>query len=400
MSTANQTVITGVGMTKFGKALERSLKDLAGEAISKAIADAGLAKEDLGCVFASNSVAGVMTGQEAVRGQVSLKSSGIGGIPLFNIENACASGSSAFHLADVYVRGGMADVALVVGFEKMVHPDKAVSFKALETCTDVEELAALQRRLGAADKGRSIFMDLYAEKVRAYLKKSEATPNHLAAIAAKNHCNGANNTHAQYQKRHDVESVLGSRTIVEPLTLLMCSPLSDGAAAIVLVSSDWAKSHGVDGPKVAATGITSDSLESEGSQVAALARRVYERAGINGADVDLAEVHDATAAGELFAYEDLDLAPRGEGWRLIDEGDVFIGGRVPVNPSGGLIARGHPIGATGIAQLCELTWQLRGEAGVRQVQGVEVAVAHNRGGRVANEMTSGSAAMSIIVLKG
>jgi acetyl-CoA acetyltransferase len=179
----------------------------------------------------------------------------------------------------------------------------------------------------------------------------------------------------------------------------MCAPISDGAAAMVIASPAWARAHGLDGPAIAATVVRTDSFSNEGSQTADTARLAYRSAGIAPGDIHVAEVHDATAAGELFGYEDIGLALPGEGWKLLESGDVALGGRVPVNPSGGLLARGHPLGATGVAQLCELVWQLRGVAGERQVKGARVAVAQCSGGQSAFGRTSGAAAMSVTVLR-
>lgn len=391
--------IVGVGMTPFGKLAERTLKQLAAEAVRQALADAGVEADAIQAVFAANSAAGLLTGQESVRGQVSLKDAGIGGVPIFNVENACASGSSAAHLAAAYICAGAAESVLVIGYEKMAVADRSAPFRAIEACSDVEELAALKAALGPEVAKRSIFMDFYAEKVRRYFARSGAGPRHLAMIAAKNHSNGALNPYAQFRTAQTPESVLASRPVVEPLTLLMCSPVSDGAAALVIASPAWASSRGLDGPEIAASAVRTDSFASEGSQTADTARRAYAAAGIMARDIDVAEVHDATAAGELFGYEDLGLAAPGEGWKLLEQGEVALGGRVPVNPSGGLLARGHPLGATGVAQLCELAWQLRGTAGARQVKGARVAVAQCSGGQSAFGRTSGAAAMSVTVLR-
>lgn len=391
--------IIGVGMTPFGKQPERSLRDLAQAAASAALQDAALDVSQIDAVFASNSAAGLLTGQESVRGQVSLKAIGLAGMPIFNIENACASGSSALHLAVQYVRAGTARCVLAIGYEKMVVDDRSLPMRALEACSDIEELAELKARLGPDAENRSIFMDFYAEKVRAYFDRTGAGPHHLAWIAAKNHSNGARNPQAQFQVEQSVESVLASRPIVEPLTLMMCSPISDGAAAIVVADPKWIAEEGLDGPAITATGMATDSLATTGSQMAALAAHTYSQAGITANDIDVAEVHDATAAGELFEYENLGLAPPGEGWRLTESGEVALGGRVPVNPSGGLLARGHPIGATGVAQLCELTWQLRGTAGGRQVAGARIAVAQCAGGQSAFGRTTGAAALSLMVVQ-
>ncbi len=392
-------VIAGIGMVPFGRFPEQSLSDLACAAARAALADAGLPADAVGAVFAANSAAGILTGQESVRGQVSLKPAGIGGAPLFNVENACASGSSALHLAAHYLRSGGADVVLVLGYEKMSTADKSLPFRAIEACSDVQELAQLKADLGPEAARRSIFMDFYAQKVRKYFAASGASARHLAAIAAKNHSNGASNPLAQFREVRTVDDVLSSRSVADPLTLLMCSPISDGAAALVLVSQDWARAHAIDGPRVTATALATDSFATEGSQMALVAQRAYSQAGITPDAIDVAEVHDATAAGELFEYENLGLAPMHQGWRLVEEGATALGGRVPVNPSGGLLARGHPLGATGVAQVCELALHLRGQAGQRQVPGARVGVAQCAGGQSSFGKTSGAAAMSVTVVQ-
>ena len=392
-------LIVGVGMSQFGRQPGVTLKNLAAIAAKAALADARIGPEALEAVFAANVGAGLITGQESVRGQVSLKDAGIGGAPLFNIENACASGSSAVHLAANYIRAGAAQCVLAIGYEKMVVEDRMAPFRALEACSDIDEVAALKAELPSGSQ-RSIFMDSYAMKVNRYFEMSKGgSVQHIAAIAAKNHTNGVRNPYAQFRKAQTVESVLASRPIVDPLTLLMCSPISDGAAAVIVASREWARAHGLDGPEIAASAIRSDSFKREWSQIHDTALQAYRVAGIAPADIHVAEVHDGTSAGELLSYEDLGLAAHGEGWKLVDEGATALGGRVPVNPSGGLIARGHPLGATGTAQVCELTWQLRGTAGERQVKGARVAVAQCSGGQASFGKTSGSAAMSVMVLR-
>ena len=391
-------LIIGVGMTRFGKAPDRTLKQLAGEAVAAALADAGIASGQLEAVFAANSVAGIITGQEAVRGQIALKDAGIGGIPIINVENACASGSTALHLACAYIAAGAARVVLVAGYEKMVHADRGVPFRALESCSDIEELAALKASLGPDGAKRSIFMDFYSEKVNKYFQQHGGGARHLAAIAAKNHSNGALNEYAQFRTAQTAETVLASRAVVDPLTLLMCSPISDGAAALVVTSAEWARANGKSGPAVRASVLRTESYATSGSQTRDAAFRAYAIAGISPRDIDVAEVHDATAAGELFGYEDLGLAAEGQGWKLVEDGATALGGRVPVNPSGGLIARGHPIGATGVAQVVELCWQLRGSAGARQARGARIGVAQTAGGQASFGKTSGAAAMCVTVL--
>ena len=391
-------VVVGVGMTQFGRQPESNLKSLAGGAASAALEDAGVSAEEVSAIFGANVGAGLITGQEGVRSQVSLKDVGLGGVPQFNVENACASGSSALHLAAHYLASGAVETALVVGYEKMTAEDKSLAFKAIEACADIEEIQELKESLGPDGANRSLFMDFYAEKVREYMAGGGATKHHLAAIAAKNHTNGVANDYAQFRQARTADDVLESREIVDPLHLLMCSPISDGGAAVLLATPEWAKARGLEGPKVAGAKLRSDSFATDTRQIKDIAQEAYAEAGVTPEDVDVAEVHDGASPGELYAYEDLGFAPEGEGWKLVDDGTVFLGGAKPVNPSGGLLARGHPIGATGVAQICELAWQLRGEAGARQVEDAQVAVAHCLGGQSVFGKTTGSAAMSITVL--
>jgi acetyl-CoA acetyltransferase len=242
-------------------------------------------------------------------------------------------------------------------------------------------------------------MDIYAEKIHRYMAQSGARPDHLAMIAAKNHGNGALNPKAQFRTPRSTEEVLAARSVVPPLTLFMCSPISDGAAAIVLVAADAARDRRVKGPALVGCALAMDNLRDGRSQMVEVARTAYARAGIGPADVDVAEVHDATAAGELFALEDLGLAAPGTGWRHVEAGLVRIDGPLPINPSGGLLARGHPIGATGVAQVVELVWQMRGQAGPRQVARARIAVAHCAGGQAAFAPHNGAAAMAVSVLR-
>lgn len=394
----SRPIIAGIGVQPFGRNLDSTLKSLAGGAATAALADAGMEAGQIDCIFSANVGAGLITGQEGIRGQVALKEAGLGGTPFFNVENACASGSSAIHLAAMYIKSGAAETALVVGFEKMSAPDRTLALKAIDACGDVEEIAAIKNALGPDGASRSVFMDFYARKVLKYLDESGATRRHLAAVAAKNHCNGVDNPYAHFRAPQTVDSVLASREIVDPLHLLMCSPVSDGAAAVVLVSEKWAKAHGIAGPAIASSRLRSDDFSNGPSQVGRLAEEAYREAGLKPESINVAEVHDGSAAGEIFAYEELGFAKPGRGWTLLDDGTVFRGGRLPVNVGGGLIARGHPLGATGVVQVCELASQLRGSAGPRQVPNARAAVAHCLGGQVAFGKTSGAAAMSVIVL--
>jgi acetyl-CoA acetyltransferase len=288
------------------------------------------------------------------------------------VENACASASSAFHLAWQAVAAGACDIALAVGAEKLSHPDKARSFAAIGTAVDVEEAAP-----GDATD-RSPFMDIYAAEARAYMEASGATQQDLARVVVKNQYHGSMNPLAQYGDPDlTVEHVLADREIVWPLTLRMCSPISDGAAAAVLVSERLKPARSA--VRVAASVVRANV--APGTRLATqAATRAYEIASLDPTDVDVAEVHDAAAAAELALYEELGWTSMGGGPELIRSGSTRLGGRLPVNVSGGLLARGHPIGATGLGQLHELVGQLQGDAGDRQVDGAMVALAHNGGG--------------------
>ncbi len=429
-SSDDQVVVTGVGMTRFGKFADRGLKSLSVEAVGDALKDAGVAPSDVQLAVVGNAVAGLITGQECIRGQVVLREAGIGGIPIFNVENACASASSAFHLAWQQVAAGQVDVALALGVEKLTHPDKAVSFQAFSAAVDVEMVRALMEALksseeaaagsaeagdgaaagaagagegsdeggkgggeggkggkGGGGKGKSMFMDIYSAIIRNHMDTYGTTQEQIARVAVKSHHNGSLNPRAQYQDEYTLEEVLASREVSYPLTLLMCSPIGDGAAAAVLMSPDYARSKGLSGPRVGASVVLSGGLPGVATELAEerAAKAAYEMAGLGPDDVDLAEVHDATAAAEILAYEDLGFCARGEGGRLIDEGVTALGGAKPVNTSGGLVSKGHPVGATGIAQICEVVWQLRGEAGPRQVEGARVGLTQNGGGFMGND---------------
>ena len=360
--------VVGVGMTKFGRHLDRSLGSLAAEAVGIALRDAGLEAADIDAVVFSNSFDGLLSGQESIRGEIALDGLGLAGKELVNVENACASGSSAIHIARSFVAAGTARRVLVVGAEKLFHEDRARSFAALRSATDVT--AEVE-----GGEGRSVFMDHYARKARAHVAAHGTTLEEFATVAVKNSANGSRNPYAQHQAVHTVDAVIASRPVTDPLTLYMCSPISDGAAAIVL-SAD-AGSDG-DHPQLIGTAVATGDGVTDPTPIAA--QRVYAMGGITPADVDFAEVHDATAPSEILAIEDLGLAARGGAAALMMAGETAVGGELPINPSGGLLARGHPIGATGVAQVVEAVWQLRGEADGRQVAGAEIGMTQNAGG--------------------
>jgi acetyl-CoA acyltransferase len=390
-------MIAGIGMTPFGKIPQRNLRSLATDATNAALGDAGVAAAEVGMVFFGNASAGLITGQESVRGQVALRHTGLLGRPIVNVENACASSSTAFHLAWLAVAAGQCDVALAVGAEQMVHADKQVTFAALEAVLDQSQREELIRSLGGqpGGAGKSVFMDVYAGMTREYMQRSGATARDFATVATKNHRAGALNPKAQYQQEVTVEQVLESRMISDPLTLLMCSPIGDGAAALVLCSVAVARRLRRDGVRVAASVLVSGSDHGELEPPALRAARIaYEHAGIGPEDLDVVELHDAAAPAELILYEELGLCAPADGPRLLQSGDTRLGGHRPVNPSGGLLSKGHPVGATGCAQLVELTEQLRGQSGRRQVERAKVALAENGGGYLGPDLAA--AAVTIL----
>lgn len=406
-------IIAGGGMTAFGKFPARTLKDLAGEAIKAALADAGLETSDIEAAYMGNAAAGTITGQVCVPGEVVLRSLGIGGIPVINVENACATASTALNQAAAMVTAGLYDVVLAVGYEKLVHEDKAKTFSVFSGAVDVSDmdgLAALVDRkmkavglqgdvAGAAS--RSLFMDIYATEAVAHMKAYGTTREQLAAVPAKNSRHGAHNPRAQFRDVTTVEEVLAAREIVWPLTLPMCSPIGDGAAAVLLVSERKAREMGITNPvRITASvlGTSWDYPEGRESLVFhELIGRAYDEAGLGAVDIDVVELHDASASSEILHTEYLGLCPMGEGGRVIEAGLTALGGggRTVVNPSGGLLRKGHPIGATGIAQIVELYEQLSGRSGARQVEGARTGLAENGGGYINGDV----AALCVTILE-
>jgi acetyl-CoA acetyltransferase len=376
--------VTGTGMTPFGKFPDATAGSMAMSVVRAALADSGISADDVGMVFYANAIGGLVTGQEMIRGQVALQGSGLDGLPIINVENACASASSAFHLAWMSVASGQTDIAIAVGSEKMTHPDKRVTFAAIGTARDLGN----EETFGAgepADTARSPFMDIYAAFAEDYRARTDATEADFAAVAVKNQRFGSRNNNAQYGAELTIEDVLASRTVAGQLRLLMCSPIGDGAAAVV-VSADPGRDRSA--VRVLATAMASAQKGQQRTPVERAASAAYEQAGVGPGDIDVAEVHDATAPAELVIYEELGMADRGSGVALIRSGATDLGGSIPVNTSGGLLSRGHPIGATGCAQLVELTEQLRGRSGARQVSGANVGLAENAGGHLHGDVAT------------
>ena len=386
--------VIGVGAHPVGKYEHLALKDLAREAIWGALRDADLEPEQIDVAYVGNSLGGLLTGQEGIRGQVVMQDAGFGGLPVINVENACASGATAFRGAWLEVASGNADFALAVGVEKMFVGDIAKSISAIAADSELE-LSKMGMQFSAS----------YAIHPKINLKGKMRdygwTPADLAKVAVKNSENGSKNSVAQHRRPLTTEDVLQSRMIADPLTLYMCSSIGDGAAAAIVCSADAAKKLSsrpivTIGACILKSGVYRLPNDDRADTLTLTAEAAYEAAGISPEDVDLAEVHDAMAPAELMIYERLGFCGPGEGPKLIDERVVTLDGNKPVNPSGGLSARGHPIGATGILQMYEIVRQLRGECGDRQIQNnPKVGLAQNQGGLLLGQ---DSAAYSVTLL--
>ena len=397
-----EVYVAGIAMTPFGKFLDKSVKDLTCEVVGGVLADAGAAPGDLDAAFFANTTQSVIEGQYLVPGEIALKAAGINGLPVFNVENACASGSSAFHLAYAHVKAGLSEIALAVGAEKMYDADRAKSFAVFRGAWDVHDGGATMALLGNLGAGvveppsdgdnrqRSEFMDIYAELAKYHMKRFGMTQRQLAEVAAKNHQHSSLNALSQYRTSMTVDEVLGARRVSWPLTLPMCSPISDGAAAAIVCSKEALQRLAKARPvkvlaSVLATGGARAPEELERHVCRRAAARAYEMAGVGPEDMSVAEVHDATAFAEILQSENLGFAAMGEGGALAESGATRLGGRIPINTSGGLESKGHPLGATGLGQIYELAQQVRGEAGPRQVEGARFAIAENGGGFIGCE---------------
>ncbi|WP_405781332.1 lipid-transfer protein [Streptomyces sp. NBC_01378] len=383
--------IVGVGMTRFEKPESRDWQywDMVKEAGTKALDDAGVSYEDVEQVPVGYCFQASTAGQRAVY------ELGLTGVPVYNVNNNCATGSSALMLARQFVEGGINDCVLALGFEKMQRG--ALGGGADGGAADgFGKTSPVARHYGimAAKHGFEMSpptAQIFGDAAREHMEKYGTTEAQLAAVGAKNHRHSVNNPYAQFQDPYTVDEILAAKTIHAPLTKLQCSPTSDGAAAAVVVSERFVELHdlGDKAVEIAAQAMTTDTGESfaSGSCIdvvgqpmsRAAATRVYEASGLGIEAVDVVELHDCFSVNELLTYEALGMCAPGASGKLVEEGATTYGGRWVVNPSGGLISKGHPLGATGIAQAAELTWQLRGEAGARQVPGARVGLAHNIG---------------------
>lgn len=458
--------VIGVHTIKFGKYLDKTIKDLAASTVIPCLKEAGINKEEVQALWFANSAWGTAKGQACIRGQVALRPIGIESIPITNVENACAGGSTAFHHAWLGVASGLYGITMAVGAEKIHHENQFAVFLGFLGGLDIENIDTIIPQIseyGMTDEDKKMmeefkekyahlkspnkskrkrkktikqkiqdykdsysaflmlkmwigdakvkrlrkmlsgdhspFMDVYGYHARQHMKKYGSTPEQLAIIASKNHFHSSLNPNAQYTFTMTPEQVLSDRIVTWPITRAMCAPIGDGAASAILCDEET----------VARLGFSSQAVRIRASILGSgrdrafedidigkrLSRLAYEKAGISPGDIDLAEVHDATAFGELHQTEALGFCSEGEGGVLAQRGATKIGGSIPVNPSGGLESRGHPIGASGLAQIHELVTQLRGAAGERQVEGARIALAENGGGAIGQE----EAAMCIHILE-
>ncbi len=411
-----EVYVIGVGMIRFGKHPDKSVKQLTALALESLLGDSPPdIKKDIESVWFSNTLWGQTSGQHSIRGQVALAPLGIQGLPIMNVENGCGGATSALHGAWMSIKAGVNDVALALGVEKVWLPeDKAKMFSWFMSGMDVEFsrgiIAAFQEQAAASKSEKkssgggesgshSPFMDVYGMGARMHMERYGSTQKQLAIISAKNHYHGSLNPLAQYQKAMSVDEVLAEPSIAYPLTRSMCAPIGDGAAAAILCSERALKRYPDARPvKILASVLASGAFPDSGLEPIGmrLSKRAYEQAGLGPEDIHVAEVHDATAFGELLQCEELGFCPEGEGGILAESGDTTLGGKMPVNTSGGLECRGHPIGASGLAQIHELVTQLRGEAGARQVEGARIAMSENGGGFIGME----EAAMCIHIMEG
>jgi acetyl-CoA acetyltransferase len=409
---SDKVYIIGVGMTRFAKLPGRTMKSMTGESAEGALKDCGLSKGDLEAAWFSNSGWGQSEYQHCIRGQVALSTHGIDKIPITNVENACAGGSSAFHNAWLSIKAGVYNVALAIGAEKMYFdkPPRVTSggipgmgaFSGFISGTDVEDTLnawnQMKKMIAEGDKTpskekesgekpkkkreRSIFMDFYATGARHHMKAYGTTQRQIASIAAKNHNNSTMNPLAQYTFPQTIEQVMEDYVVAYPLTRAMCAPTGDGSAAAIVCSEQYLKDNPSlrDRAVLVRASILQSGARKRFAQIEQASAAAYEMADLGPKDIDVSEVHDATAFGELHVIEALGYCPVGQGGPYSESGATALDGEVAVNPSGGLLARGHPIGASGVAQMYELVTQLRGEAGERQVKDAKIALAHNGGG--------------------
>jgi acetyl-CoA acyltransferase len=387
MREVNKVYVVGVGMTKFEKPETRQWRyfDMAREAGTAALADAGIGYERVEQV-----AAGYVFGPSTC-GQRAAYELGLTGVPVYNVNNNCATGSTALMMAAQWVRGGVNDCVLALGFEQMkrgalgggMNNDDFAASPLARHYTLMAELHAFEATPPTAQ--------IFGNAAREHMDKYGTTAEQLAMVAAKNHRHSVRNPNAQFQEEYSVQDILEAKEIHRPLTKLQCSPTSDGAGAAVVASERFVDEHGLadQAVEIVAQAMATDTAEAFDTRTCIdvvgrpmsrdAAQRVYDASGLGPEDLDVIELHDCFSINELITYEALGLCGEGGGGKLIADGATTYGGRWVVNPSGGLISKGHPLGATGLAQCAEITWHLRGLAGERQVEGARVGLAHNIG---------------------
>jgi len=375
--------VVGVGMTKFEKpgSREWDYPDMAEEAGKKALSDAGIEYSEI-----EQAVAGYCYG-DSTCGERAVYTLGLTGIPIYNVNNNCSTGSTALFMAKQFIEGGLADCALAIGFEKMEKGSLGIKYTDRTNPMDKHAKVMIEERGFEKAPAAAQF---FGNAGREHMERYGTKPEHFAKIGWKNHKHSVNNPYSQFQDEYSLEDIQNAPMVFAPLTKLQCCPTSDGAGAAILASEEFVRKHGLENKAIEILGqaMTTDFESSFDKSAIKLvgydmtrkaAEKVYEQAGIGPEDVDVVELHDCFSCNELITYEGLGLCPEGKAGEFIDSGANTYGGKVVVNPSGGLISKGHPLGATGLAQCSELTWQLRGEAEKRQVEGAKIALQHNLG---------------------
>jgi len=389
-----EVFVLGVGMARFGRYLERSHSDLAQEAVRLALADSGVDASAIDSTVFSSVVQGFVAGEMSIPSQYALRPLGIGGVRTLTVEAACASSTIGLHAAIAQVHSGQSELALAVGVEKLYSDDRDKKFAVFQQKLDIgvaeQYLELTHGKLAPvppefARPSPNILMEAYAAQARLHMATYGTTRRQIAAVAAKDHAHSALNPLSQYQNAMSIDEVLAAPSVAWPLTVPMCAPISDGASAAVVCSAEKARQLGA-GRAIRVVVADSRTGQDRAPDDYAhhvtrlVSRRAYEQAALGPQDIDVAEVHDASSIGEIIQVEGLGLVPPGEAGPVAERGELSLGGRIPVNVSGGLVSKGHPLAATGIGQIHELVMQLRGEAGRRQVEGARIAIAENSGG--------------------
>ena len=380
---SRKVYVIGVGMTKFEKpgSKDWDYPDMAREAGTRALEDAGIAFDDL-----EQAAVGYCYG-DSTAGERAFYELGHSGIPIYNVNNNCSTGSTALFMAKQFIEGDLADCVMALGFEKMEKRSLGIKYTDRTIALD-KHMKVMVDNCGVAQA--PVAPQMFGNAGIEHMEKYGTKPEHFAKIGWKNHKHSVNNPYSQFQDEYSLEDILAAPTVFGPLTKLQCCPTSDGSGAAILANESFVKKHGLEAKAVEILGMamTTDTPSSyEGSMIKmvgsdmtrAAAQKVYEQSGVGPENVDVVELHDCFSCNELITYEGLGLCEEGKGGQFVDEGAQTYGGQVVVNPSGGLISKGHPLGATGLAQCAELNWQLRGEAEARQVDDAKIALQHNLG---------------------